>query len=255
MGIASLPLGAGRAHPAGFDHGERRGERFCNEAADYNSLGGAFHSLVRGTLGDAGAVALSMSGDRDPSSPGAAGRDTVHGAAAWLICDDRYRRRYPLPGWRRGAEPPAWVHRGDNLDALAAAIGVPAEALAATVRDFNRHAALGRDPAFGRGESVYDRFNGDRSLPGPAATLGTLEEPPFYATAIRMGTLGTSGGPRTDERGRVLARDGATVPGLWAAGNVMAAPTATVYAGAGGTLGPAMTFGYLAGRDAARPEG
>lgn len=230
------------------------GERFCNEAADYNSLGGAFHSLVRGTLGDAGAAARPMSDDRDPSSHGAVAGNTVHGAAAWLVCDDRYRRRYPLPGWRRGAEPLAWVLRGGTLEELATAIGVPAGALATTVGEFNRHAALGRDPAFGRGASVYDRFNGDRSLPGPAATLGTLEEPPFYAIAIRMGALGTSGGPRTDDRGRVLARDGATVPGLWAASNVMAAPTATVYAGAGGTLGPAMTFGYLTGRDAARTD-
>ena len=171
--------------------------------------------------------------------------------AAWLVCDDRYRRRYPLPGCRRGAEPPPWIHRGDSPGELAAAIGVPAAALSETVAEFNRHAVAGNDPAFGRGASVYDLFNGDRTLPGAAATLGPLDEPPFYAVAIRIGALGTSGGPRTDERGRVLARSGETVPGLWAAGNVMAAPTATVYGGAGGTLGPVMTFGYLAGRDAA----
>ena len=202
------------------------GERFCNEAANYNALGGAFHQLDPATLRHAN-------------------------AAAWLVCDDRYRRRYALPGCRRGAEPPAWVHRGDTLAELATAIGVPPAALSETVSEFNRHAAAGADPAFGRGASVYDRFNGDRALPGAAATLGSLDEPPFYAVAIRIGALGTSGGPRTDERGRVLARSGGTIPGLWAAGNVMAAPTATVYAGAGGTLGPAMTFGYLAGRDAA----
>ena len=202
------------------------GERFCNEAANYNALGGAFHQLDPATLRHAN-------------------------AAAWLVCDDRYRRRYALPGSRRGAEPAAWVHRGDTLNELATAIGVPPAALSETVSEFNRHAAAGADPAFGRGASVYDRFNGDRALPGAAATLGPLNEPPFYAVAIRIGALGTSGGPRTDERGRVLARSGGTIPGLWAAGNVMAAPTATVYAGAGGTLGPAMTFGYLAGRDAA----
>ena len=201
------------------------GERFCNEAANYSSLGAAFHSL-------------------GPATPGETG------VAAWLVCDDRYRRRYPLPGCRRGADPPTWVHRGDTLAELAAAIGVPPTALSETVAEFNRHAAAGADPAFGRGAGVYDRFNGDRSRPGAAATLGTLDEPPFYAIAIRIGALGTSGGPRTDDRGRVLARDGRPIPGLWAAGNVMAAPTATVYGGAGGTLGPAMTFGYLTGRDA-----
>lgn len=202
------------------------GERFCNEAANYNALGGAFHQLDPATLRHAN-------------------------AAAWLVCDDRYRRRYPLPGCRRGAEPPPWIHRGDTLADLAAVIGVPVAALGETVAVFNRHAAAGADPAFGRGASVYDRFNGDRTLPGAAATLGVLDEPPFYAVAICIGALGTSGGPRTDERGRVSARSGGVVEGLWAAGNVMAAPTASVYAGAGGTLGPAMTFGYLAGRDAA----
>ena len=207
------------------------GERFCNEAANYNSLGGAFHSL-------------------GPGTPGSATPDEA-AIAAWLVCDDRYRRRYPLPGCRLGAEVPPWIHRGDTLAELAAAIGVPPAALEATVAEFNRHAAAGADPAFGRGASVYDLFNGDRTLPGTAATLGPLDEPPFHAVAIRIGALGTSGGPRTDDRGRVLRRDGGPIPGLWAAGNVMAAPTATVYAGAGGTLGPAMAFGYLAGRDAA----
>ena len=202
------------------------GERFCNEAANYNALGGAFHQLDPATLRHAN-------------------------AAAWLVCDDRYRRRYALPGCRRGAEPPSWVHRGASLADLAVAIGVPPGTLSETIGEFNRNVAAGSDPVFGRGASVYDRFNGDRTLQGAAATLGPLDEPPFYAVAIGIGALGTSGGPRTDGRGRVLARSGGTIPGLWAAGNVMAAPTATVYAGAGGTLGPAMTFGYLAGRDAA----
>ena len=248
----------------------RAGERFCNEAANYNSLGEAFHSLGPATPGPAtpgpatpgsatpGSAtpgsATPGSGTPGSATPGSATPGET-GIAAWLVCDDRYRRRYPLPGCRRGADPPTWVHRGDTLAELAAAIGVPPTALSETVAEFNRHAAAGHDPAFGRGAGVYDRFNGDRSRPGAAATLGTLDEPPFYAIAIRIGALGTSGGPRTDDRGRVLARDGATIPGLWAAGNVMAAPTATVYGGAGGTLGPAMTFGYLTGRDAAQAEG
>ena len=277
----------------------RAGERFCNEAANYNSLGEAFHSLGPSTPGSAtpgpstpgsatpgpGTPGSATSGSATPGSgtPGSAtsgsatpgsgtpgsgtsgsatsgsatpgsGTPDETGIVAWLICDDRYRRRYPLPGCRRGAEPPTWVHRGNTLAELATVIGVSPTALSETVAEFNRHAAAGADPAFGRGSSVYDRFNGDRSLQDAAATLGTLDEPPFYAVAIRIGALGTSGGPRTDGRGRVLSRDGATIPGLWAAGNVMAAPTATVYGGAGGTLGPAMTFGYLAGRDAARAD-
>ena len=237
----------------------RAGERFCNEAANYNSLGEAFHSLGPATLGPStpgsgtpGSGTLG-SGTPGPGTPGSGTPDET-GIAAWLICDNHYRRRYPLPRCRRGAEPPSWVHRGDTLAELATVIGVSPTALSETVAEFNRHAAAGDDPAFGRGASVYDHFNGDRSLPGAAATLGTLEEPPFYAVAIRIGALGTSGGPRTDDRGRVLDRSGEAIPGLWAAGNVMAAPTATVYGGAGGTLGPAMTFGYLTGRDAARAD-
>ena len=229
----------------------RAGERFCNEAADYNSLGGAFHSLGPAAP-DSGKPGSGRTGSGRPGSgaPGAA-TPGQSGVAAWLVCDERYRRRFPLPGCRRGAEPPPWVRRGDTLAELAAAIGVPPAALTATVAEFNRHAVAGADPAFGRGASVYDLFNGDRTLPGAAATLGPLDEPPFYAVAIRIGALGTSGGPRTDDRGRVLSRSGEAILGLWAAGNVMAAPTATVYGGAGGTLGPAMTFGYLTGRDAA----
>lgn len=272
------------------------GERFCNEAANYNSLGEAFHrlepatpspatpgpatsspatpgsatlepstsspatlgpatsspaTLRSATLGSAtSSPATPASATSSPATPGP-GTLRPANAVAWLVCDDRHRRRYGLPGCRRGADPPPWVHRGDTPAELAAAIGVPPAALEETVARFNQGAARGVDPAFGRGASVYDLFNGDRSLPGAAATLGPFDEPPFWAVAIRIGALGTSGGPRTDGRGRVLARNGGTIPGLWAAGNVMAAPTATVYGGAGGTLGPAMTFGYLAGRDAA----
>ena len=277
------------------------GERFCNEAANYNSLGDAFHRLEpttsspatpgraapgpamsspatpgpamsgQATPGHDDAVSVIVCGTEDDeatpspdtpgsvtsspstSSPDTSGPATLRpaSAVAWLVCDDRHRRRYGLPGCRRGADPPAWVQRGDTPVELAAAIGVPPAALEESVVRFNQGAVNGVDPAFGRGASVYDLFNGDRTLPGAAATLGPLDEPPFWAVAIRIGALGTSGGPRTDAGGRVLARNGGTVPGLWAAGNVMAAPTATVYGGAGGTLGPAMTFGYLAGRDAA----
>lgn len=212
---------------------DRAARRFCNEASDYNSLGEAFHRL-----------------GRNSDDPADAGR-------AWLIFDRNYERRGSLVLKGRPADggTPPWIHAAEDLKGLGALTGLPPGALQETVREFNRWAAEGKDPAFGRGDSAYDRFNGDSTRPGARATLAPLETPPYYALEVCIGALGTSGGPRTDARGRVLSRRGGEVPGLWAAGNVMAAPTGSVYGGAGGTLGPAMTFGYLAGGDAAQSAG
>ena len=105
---------------------------------------------------------------------------------------------------------------------------------------------------FARGTSAYDHFYGDRSREGTAVTLGVIEQAPFYAVEIKMGLLGTNGGPRTDGAARILGHDGKAIPGLFGAGNAIACPTGGIYAGAGGTLGPALTFGYIAGRTAAQ---
>jgi len=83
-------------------------------------------------------------------------------------------------------------------------------------------------------------------------TLGPIARAPFYAVEIRMGLLGTNGGPRTDGAARMLGHDGTPIAGLYGAGNAIACPTGGIYAGAGGTLGPALTFGYIAGRSAAQ---
>lgn len=203
-----------------------QGRRFTNEAGNYNAMGGAFH-------------AFDPAGFTYPNQP------------CWLIFDHAHKLRYDVAGCPAGDRVPQWMHFGATLGELAERIGVHGETLAATVTRFNHHAELGEDPDFGRGTSAYDSFNGDRSLPGVAATLGALNQGPFYAIAIESGALGTNGGPATDTRGRVVARDGGVITGLYAAGNVMAAPTGMVYGGAGGTLGPALTFGWIAGRDAA----
>lgn len=203
-----------------------QGHRFTNEAGNYNAMGGAFHAF-------------------DPA------RFTYPNQPCWLIFDHAHKLRYDVAGCPAGDRVPEWMHTGATPEELATRLGVDAATLAATVARFNRYAALGEDPDFGRGTSAYDSFNGDRSLPGVAATLGALNQGPFYAIAIESGALGTNGGPATDTRGRVVARDGGVITGLYAAGNVMAAPTGMVYGGAGGTLGPALTFGWIAGRDAA----
>jgi succinate dehydrogenase/fumarate reductase flavoprotein subunit len=204
----------------------RQARRFCNEAANYSALGGVFHQFDPATYDY-------------PNLP------------CWLIFDAQYAARYPL-GTRQPGQPlPDWVMRSETIEALAAQIGLDPAALAETVARFNTHADAGHDPDFGRGTSAYDHFYGDRSREGAAVTLGAIRAAPFHAVEIAAGLLGTNGGPRTDGQARILGHDGAPIPGLLGAGNAIACPTGGIYAGAGGTLGPALTFGYIAGRTAA----
>jgi len=205
----------------------RKGERFCNEAANYSALAGAFHHFDPQTYDY-------------PNLP------------AWLVFDQDYVERYPI-GTRLPHEPvPDWVPRAGTLAELAEQVGIAGGALEATVARFNAHARAGHDPDYDRGTSAYDHFYGDRRREGTAVTLGPVERAPFYAVEIHMGLLGTNGGARTDGSARILGHDGAPIPGLYGAGNAIACPTGGIYAGAGGTLGPALTFGYIAGRSAAR---
>jgi 3-oxosteroid 1-dehydrogenase len=151
-----------------------------------------------------------------------------------------------------GGVMPAWVPSAPTLAALAEKIGVAGPGLEATVARWNTQVADGRDPDFGRGNSAYDGFNGDISrYPGKESTLGSIGAAPFYALQLESSTLGTKGGPRTNRDGAVLNVDGDVIAGLYAAGNVMAGPTGMVYGGAGGTLGPAIVFGFVAGQHAA----
>ncbi|MEU7717346.1 3-oxosteroid 1-dehydrogenase [Streptomyces tibetensis] len=180
-----------------------------------------------------------------------------HGAIpSWLITDQNYRNRYlfkdvlpTLPF------PDAWydsgaAHKEWTLDALAASMGVPAAALRTSVNRFNAQALQGEDPDFHRGDSAYDHYYTDPSVV-PNSCLAPLWLPPYHAFRIVPGDLGTKGGLRTDARARVLREDGSVIRGLYAAGNASAAVMGHSYAGAGSTIGPAMTFGYIAARDAA----
>lgn len=204
----------------------RAGRRFVNEASNYNALGGAFHTF------DAASFDY-------PNVP------------CWLIFDHEYLQRYGVGESSPSDQPPEWVLSAGTLAELADMIGVEVGGLLETVASFNEDVAAGRDQAFGRGESAYDHWAGDRSQQGTRRTLGPLEEAPFHAIEIHPGCLGTSGGPRTDAKARVLDVDGAVIEGLFAAGNVMAGPTGMAYGGAGGTLGPAIVFGYIAGTQSA----
>ncbi len=205
----------------------RKGERFCNEAANYSALAGAFHQF-------------------DPQS-----YDYLN-LPAWLVFDGQYRARYPIDTVMPGDPLPAWIKTGPTLSELAEKIDVPAGTLAATIARFNQLAEQGFDPDFARGTSPYDHFYGDRSRQGAFMTLGPLTEGPYFAVQVHMGMLGTNGGPQTDGAARILDHAGTPIPGLFGAGNAIASPTGGVYAGAGGTLGPAITFGFIAGRSAAQ---
>jgi 3-oxosteroid 1-dehydrogenase len=201
------------------------GQRFVNESAPYVD---AVHAMY------------------DANTP-----ENPH-IPAWLVFDQRYRDRYVFAGLPPHRPlPRRWyaagaVVRADDLAGLAQAAGVDADGLVKTVARFNEFAAAGRDEDFGRGDSAYDRYYGDPRLANP--NLAPLARPPFYAVKIVPGDLGTKGGLRTDEMARVLRPDGTVIEGLFAAGNASEAVMGHSYAGAGATIGPAMTFGYIAAR-------
>jgi len=205
------------------------GQRFVNESAPYVD---AVHAMYDGHC------------------------DAVPHIPSWLITDQRYRNSYVFAGLPpRKPLPRRWyaagaVYRAPTVAELADQVGIDPAALAKTVVRFNEFAQAGRDEDFHRGDSAYDRYYSDpRRRPNPC--LAPLDTPPFYAVKIVPGDLGTKGGLRTDERARVLRADGTPIAGLYAAGNTSAAVMGHSYAGAGATIGPAMTFGYLAALDLA----
>ncbi len=200
------------------------GQRFMNEALPYVE---AVHEIYKGEATGVGHV------------------------PAWMVIDQRYRNRYVFAGLMpRQPFPGRWykngvVRKADTLAALAAEIEVPAEALAATVARFNTFAKSGTDEDFHRGESAYDKYYSDPTVK-PNPSLHSIDEGPFYAVKIVPGDLGTKGGLVTDEHARVLRADGSVISGLYAAGNVSSAVMGNTYPGPGGTIGPALVFGYLA---------
>lgn len=180
--------------------------------------------------------------------------------AAFLICDHRTLRKYGL-----GCVPPfpmpiarhvrsGYLMRGRTLAELAARAGIDVKGLEPTVAQFNKAAIEGRDPVFGKGSRAYNRFQGD-ALHGPNPCLAPVERGPFYAIKMVVGDLGTYAGIQTDTYSRVLRADGSPIPGLYAAGNDIASIMGGNYPGAGITLGPALTFGYIAARHIADSAG
>ncbi|KML19831.1 MULTISPECIES: FAD-dependent oxidoreductase [Burkholderia] len=203
----------------------RNGRRFTNEGNSYHDF---VQALVKATP---------------------AGEEI----SAYLICDHKTLRTYGL-----GSAAPfpmpigrylrvGYLTRASTVEELADKIGVDAVNLRETVRSFNTEARLGRDPVFGKGSKAYNRYQGD-ALHSPNPCVAPIEKGPFYALKVRIGDIGTFAGLKADASCRVLDSKGLPIQGLFAVGNDACSIMGGNYPGAGITLGPALTFGYIAGR-------
>ena len=201
------------------------GRRFVNESAPYDRIG---REVIRQI--EAGQTTLPF----------------------WMVYDNRAADIPPVGATNvsmvdaaQYREAGLW-HTADTLGELADIIGVPAANLEATIERFNTLAADGVDTDLGRGDEPYDRV-----FTGGASPLVPIDTPPYHAAAFGLSDLGTKGGLRTDTHARVLNRDGSPIPGLYAAGNTMAAVSGTTYPGGGNPIGASMLFSHLAALDMA----
>ncbi len=181
---------------------------------------------------------------------------TVPAVPSWAILDSQYLRKYMLAGTMPGSTKPqrwydeGYLRKGDTIEELAAQLNMKPATLRATVDRFNGFVAKGKDEDFRRGSRAYDRWLGD-PYHKPSAALGSISEGPFYAVPVVPGDVGTYGGVVTDEFARVLRQDGSVISGLYATGISTASVMGRVYPGAGCSIGPAFTFGYIAAKHAA----
>ena len=244
IGAATLNLQSAWAAPVFYIPGEDRGrlctieralpgsmmvaqdgKRYLNEAASYHVTGQQMARRQR------------EKGDASPT---------------WFVFDHTYRHNYPVgplyplkPDWMHNSAIRSILKKGRTVADLAKAMGVDPKALEETFARYNTYAAKGEDPDFNRGQAAYDKVYGDaRVTPNPC--LRPLDKGPFYAMPIYPGDIGTNGGLLTDTHARVLDADNQPIQGLYAIGNNAASAMGESYPGAGVTIGPALTFGYLA---------
>lgn len=212
------------------------GERFMNERLPYDRAG---HELMRlhGADGKATIPAHWVFDQRQVDAK----------AFTFLPVDPQVPNWFDVDRWLEAGT----LVRADTLEELAAKIGVPAENLTATVDRYNGFALAGVDEEFHRGESPWDRVIAGVVKPhtdGPNKCLGVLDQAPYYAVQVVVTDIGTKGGVRTDAHGRVLRADDSVIDGLYASGNTMAPALGRIYPGAGGPIGSAMVFSWLAAR-------
>lgn len=199
-----------------------RGERFHDEAADYDTTWRSFYAWENW------------------------GEVRYRNVPAYLIFDGSVRKKGKIAGAGASDPLPEWVIEAQTLRELATRLGIDPDGLEQTVARFNENARKGVDPDFTRGKSHYDRYGS----PDVSITLGPIVEAPFYGAEVAPADLGTCGGARVDAKARVLDPFGEVIPGLSASGNCagIGSPGAS-YGGGGGTIGPAMTFAFIAGRE------
>ncbi len=200
-----------------------KGERFLNESAPYDDI-----------CKDAYRV----------DSPEA------KSVPCWFVFDDPFRKKYPVGPFNPGVPiskallRDGYIKKADTVRELAEQIGVDPSGLEKSVEKMNAYARDGKDPEFRRGDSAYDCYYGDATVE-PNPCLGPIDTAPYYAIEIFPGDLGTRGGLEVDADARVLKEDGSVIEGLYAVGNCSAAVMGPTYPGAGGTIGPAMAFGFV----------
>jgi FAD binding domain len=207
---------------------DSQGQRYLNESTSYHLFG----------------IAMQTHHATTPSVP------------SWLVCDAGALKRYGIgmirPGGK-GLEPflaDGYLKQGHTMADLAQQLKVPTDKLKATVERFNAFADNGVDEDFQRGTTDYQRANGDATWHGPNPCLGALREGPFYAIALYPGDIGAATGLVTDGDARVLNAQGIAIDGLYAVGNDMHSIMGGVYPAPGITIGPGLTFGYLAAKHA-----
>ncbi|HYB08215.1 MAG TPA: FAD-dependent oxidoreductase [Alphaproteobacteria bacterium] len=165
----------------------------------------------------------------------------------WLVGDSRFIYSWTVFRWY-ARHRKDWMRRAATIEDLAAKIDVPASALAETLARYNGFVAAGRDADFHRGESAWERYKSGSIDSGRNLALGAVDRPPFIAWPLNRSIVGTKGGARTNEHGQVLRPDGSVITGLYCAGNAMANPIGTRAVGAGTTIGPCLTWGYICGK-------
>lgn len=209
----------------------KNGRRFGNEALSYHDF---VQNLVKACKG--------------------VGSSEV---TCWIVCDHAHLREYgmgavapfPLPIGKYLKN--GYLKRGRSIEELAQVIGVPADALKEEIETFNRDALTGEDTKFGKGSTAYNRYQGD-SLVKPNPCMAPIKNGPFYAIKVVVGEIGTFAGLATDASCQVISKEKQPVKGLYAVGNDAASIMGGNYPGAGITLGPALTFGYVVGKTLAK---
>lgn len=201
----------------------RKGQRFANEALNYNDIG----------------VAMTHFDPHEYQFPN---------HPCWVVSDARQFQsmvaEQPKGEWPEDGDV---LMQAETIRELAEKLAIDPDGLEAQVAEFNRHAERGEDPVFRRGEKPWElHIQLPADLPNPA--LAPLITPPFAGHRVRAGVFGTRGGPVIDENAQILDPDNRPIPGLYGAGNVIAHPFANAYPGGGATLGPAIVFGHVAGR-------